>query len=147
MRRVFTSGNDPAPEHGNTNTATSSPTKPGFFPSDDGGAHVPQRAASTGAMFSQRRQGARDWDPDVGGSRLTDEDWDVEGAIERRLVQVMFTVPKEKLRVVNGAAEGDGESVLSSMYEDATEGEGEGKGEGIGAEGGGGSEGKGKQRV
>ncbi|KAI9688493.1 MAG: hypothetical protein M1822_001442 [Bathelium mastoideum] len=31
-----------------------------------------------------------------------DEDWDVEAAAERRLVQVMFTVPKQRLRVVNG---------------------------------------------
>ncbi|KAI8961645.1 hypothetical protein F5Y11DRAFT_222594 [Daldinia sp. FL1419] len=37
-----------------------------------------------------------------------DEEWDIEKAIERRLVQVMFTVPKEPLRVVN--AEPDIES-------------------------------------
>jgi len=30
-----------------------------------------------------------------------EEEWDIERAIERRVVQVMFTVPKEKLRVVN----------------------------------------------
>ncbi|KAI9693416.1 MAG: hypothetical protein M1820_009292 [Bogoriella megaspora] len=30
-----------------------------------------------------------------------EEDWDVEAAVERRLVQVMFTVPKQRLRVVN----------------------------------------------
>ncbi|TVY44173.1 hypothetical protein LOCC1_G004930 [Lachnellula occidentalis] len=30
-----------------------------------------------------------------------DEDWDIERAVENRVVQVMFTVPKEKLRVVN----------------------------------------------
>lgn len=31
----------------------------------------------------------------------TSEDWDVEAAVEQRVVQVMFTVPREKLRVVN----------------------------------------------
>lgn len=30
-----------------------------------------------------------------------DDDWDIERAVENRLVQVTFTVPKEKLRVVN----------------------------------------------
>ena len=30
-----------------------------------------------------------------------DDDWDIEKAIENRVVQVMFTVPKERLRVVN----------------------------------------------
>ncbi|KAI1095898.1 hypothetical protein F5B19DRAFT_271941 [Rostrohypoxylon terebratum] len=37
-----------------------------------------------------------------------DDEWDIEKAVERRLVQVMFTVPKEPLRVVN--AEPDIES-------------------------------------
>lgn len=34
-----------------------------------------------------------------------DEDWDVEAAVERRVVQVMFTVPKSRLRVVNADVE------------------------------------------
>lgn len=41
----------------------------------------------------------------------SEADWDVEAAVERRVVQVMFTVPKSKLRVVN--ADVDGSSVLS----------------------------------
>jgi hypothetical protein len=32
---------------------------------------------------------------------MSDDEWDIERAIENRVVQVMFTVPKEKLRVVN----------------------------------------------
>jgi hypothetical protein len=52
---------------------------------------------------------------------LSEADWDVEAAVERRVVQVMFTVPKSKLRVVN--ADVDGSSVLSlprdSLSEDA----------------------------
>ncbi|KAH7317777.1 hypothetical protein BKA65DRAFT_515176 [Rhexocercosporidium sp. MPI-PUGE-AT-0058] len=36
-----------------------------------------------------------------GGQDDDDEDWDVEQAVQNRVVQVMFTVPKEKLRVVN----------------------------------------------
>jgi hypothetical protein len=34
-----------------------------------------------------------------------EDDWDIERAVEQRLVQVMFTVPKERLRVVNADAE------------------------------------------
>lgn len=49
-------------------------------------------------------------------------DWDVEAAVERRVVQVMFTVPKSKLRVVN--ADADSVSVLSMAKEGEAEGEG-----------------------
>ncbi|KAF3032614.1 hypothetical protein E8E12_004073 [Didymella heteroderae] len=48
-------------------------------------------------------------------------DWDVEAAVERRVVQVMFTVPKSKLRVVN--ADPDGSSVLSLPRENSREGD------------------------
>ncbi|CAI6338324.1 unnamed protein product [Periconia digitata] len=40
-----------------------------------------------------------------------EDDWDVEAAVERRVVQVMFTVPRSKLRVVN--ADVDRSSLLS----------------------------------
>lgn len=54
-------------------------------------------------------------------------EWDVEAAVERRVVQVMFTVPKSKLRVVN--ADIDASSLLSSPKENnskesVSEGEG-----------------------
>ncbi|KKZ64750.1 hypothetical protein EMCG_09354 [[Emmonsia] crescens] len=43
-----------------------------------------------------------------------DEEWDVEAAAEGRVVQVTYTVPKEKLRVVNpGVGDGDDDSVKS----------------------------------
>ena len=75
-------------------------------------------------MLWQKRQGARDWDVEGGPSRIErsdgyntkeaeEEEWDVESAVERRVVQVMFTVPKEKLRVVNRGPDGDGISVVS----------------------------------
>jgi hypothetical protein len=51
-----------------------------------------------------------------------DGDWDVEAAVERRVVQVMFTVPKEKLRVVNA----DALSLLSKSDADFEGGENEG---------------------
>ncbi|KAF1975987.1 hypothetical protein BU23DRAFT_551995 [Bimuria novae-zelandiae CBS 107.79] len=45
-------------------------------------------------------------------------EWDVEAAVERRVVQVMFTVPKSKLRVVN--ADVDNSSLLSSPKENSS---------------------------
>ncbi|KAK5143087.1 hypothetical protein LTR04_002000 [Oleoguttula sp. CCFEE 6159] len=51
-----------------------------------------------------------------------DEDWDVEAAVEKRMVQVMFTVPKTRLRVVNdmeraSLMSGDAESVKDGKEE------------------------------
>ncbi|KAL8948474.1 MAG: hypothetical protein Q9183_007683, partial [Haloplaca sp. 2 TL-2023] len=87
------------------------------------------------------KQGAKDWDAEGSGiergkfdgsGRNEEEEeaeWDVESAVENRVVQVMFTVPKEKLRVVNGAPEGDGDSVLSTeMREAVSERDDKGKG-------------------
>jgi hypothetical protein len=55
---------------------------------------------------------------EIDGEEDGDEDWDVEAAVERRVVQVMFTVPKEKLRVVNA----DVLSLLSKSDVDFEEG-------------------------
>ena len=126
VRRAF-SGLDrsasTSPENNISNS--SSPTKRNFT---EGG--LPRRAASTGAMLWRKRQGARDWDVgeqerDKGGDKDEDgneEEWDVESAVERRVVQVMFTVPKEKLRVVNRGPDGDGESTFSAEVKEAGDG-------------------------
>lgn len=50
-------------------------------------------------------------DPNRPSTPADEDDWDVEAAVERRVVQVMFTVPKSKLRVVN--ADVDRSSLLS----------------------------------
>ena len=78
-------------------------------------------------MLWRRRQGARDWDVDntaAEGAAVSigpeeEEEWDVESAVERRVVQVMFTVPREKLRVVNAGPDGDGVSIVSMERENA----------------------------
>jgi hypothetical protein len=49
----------------------------------------------------------------------SEADWDVEAAVERRVVQVMFTVPKSKLRVVN--ADVDGSSLMSAPRDSFSE--------------------------
>ncbi|TAQ90592.1 hypothetical protein B7494_g1085 [Chlorociboria aeruginascens] len=90
----------------------------------------PRRTVSAGATLWRRKQGKNDWEDSAtnsdagagtrtntfssdvpslrglrGESSLThyneDDEWDIERAVENRVVQVMFTVPKEKLRVVN----------------------------------------------
>ncbi|KAG8167123.1 hypothetical protein KVR01_002812 [Diaporthe batatas] len=61
-------------------------------------------------LLQKRRQGRSAWDEAgasaSGGGQRTGEsweedDWDIEKAVEQRLVQVMFSVPKDRLRVVN----------------------------------------------
>ncbi|KAJ9653259.1 hypothetical protein H2198_007562 [Neophaeococcomyces mojaviensis] len=105
-----------------------SPTKYSVSGAPEMSEVMPRRVLSTGAnvSFWKHKQGARDWDvlnPHVGSSgtvrrrsgraqveedsyvepskREEGDDWDVEQAVQQRVVQVMFTVPKEKLRVVN----------------------------------------------
>lgn len=116
MRRVFTGsdrGLSPSPVSGER-SASSSPTKYHHTEAD-----LPRRAASAGAMLWRRRQGAKDWDVEdsKGGTSKAgveeDGEWDVESAVENRVVQLMFTVPKGKLRIVNGAPDGDGASIKS----------------------------------
>lgn len=98
-------------------TASSSPTK-------EKGVQIgsaPRRAVSDGGTLLKQKRGQKDWedgqwpryrdDPDPGdwgeSARLSSEkivgedEWDVEGAASKRDVQVMFTVPKTRLRVVN----------------------------------------------
>ena len=75
----------------------------------------------SGNAFWMHKQGAKDWEDgeversgtvrrrsgrpqlevDNDGPYHDQDDWDVETAVQQRVVQVMFTVPKERLRVVN----------------------------------------------
>ncbi|KAL3494631.1 hypothetical protein BJX62DRAFT_35174 [Aspergillus germanicus] len=91
------------------------------LPTATAGGKLPRRSVSASAELFRRKQGAKDWGvsnghesgfrtarstrDDFGIMELdSDEDWDVEGAAEGRRVQVTFTVPREKLRVVNATA-------------------------------------------
>ena len=142
MRRVFTGTDRTATEsaHNENFSTSSSPTK--YHHAD---VETPRRAASTGTILWKRKQGAKDWDvegtsgaekhTDSASHEVDDEEWDIESAVERRVVQVMFTVPREKLRIVNGGPEGDGESFISAEVketdkDDAGSGDGKGKGKG-----------------
>ncbi|CAL3967945.1 hypothetical protein PZA11_006991 [Diplocarpon coronariae] len=96
----------------------------------------PRRTVSASAALWRRKQGKSDWEDSAPRSNTftdsdynyhfnasekplsqrdtDDEDWDVERAVENRVVQVMFTVPRERLRVVN-CGEGDLDEAGSSV--------------------------------
>jgi hypothetical protein len=57
----------------------------------------------------RRKQGREAW---AGQGQEDDDEWDVERAVEQRLVQIMFTVPKERLRVVNAEVEREEEGEI-----------------------------------
>lgn len=61
-----------------------------------------------------------------GKPNVDDEEWDIEKAVQSRLVQVMFTVPKDKLRVVNGgpADNDDDKSDAASFLDKGRESKG-----------------------
>lgn len=99
------------------NSSSSSPTRE---PQRQIGS-VPRRAVSDGGALLKQKRGQKDWqddtvfppyhdDPDPNDWGLprsslekqqAEEEWDVEGEAVKRDVQVMFTVPKSRLRVVN----------------------------------------------
>ena len=115
LRRAFVGdrSQSTSPEH--PNSSSSSPTKANWHDVD-----ALNRSASTGAgpMFWKSKQGAKDWEVGQKASNAADksansDEWDVESAVQNRLVQVMFTVPKDKLRVVNRGDE-DNVSILST---------------------------------
>ncbi|KAI1105833.1 hypothetical protein F4804DRAFT_349729 [Jackrogersella minutella] len=132
LRRAF-SGSTPGPN--STRSPEKSPTEDASAEASDhdmrlGGLSgiaaggLLRRKSGRGAWeaLEQAGQGRKDKGKSVGAAGMGmmneeyaarndedyDDEWDIEKAVERRLVQVMFTVPKEPLRVVN--AEPDVES-------------------------------------
>ncbi|KAH7386376.1 hypothetical protein BKA64DRAFT_696840 [Cadophora sp. MPI-SDFR-AT-0126] len=126
LRRVFINNNEgEASESFNPHAPLYrdvSPTR------DQGLGAQPRRTVSAGATLWRRKQGKSDWEDSADLAENTrsntftndqtpqfirhytdaphttgadDDDWDIEQAVQNRVVQVMFTVPKEKLRVVN----------------------------------------------
>ncbi|KAG8410107.1 hypothetical protein J3458_019174 [Metarhizium acridum] len=104
LGRVFSQSGGSSPRAPSVNSAVTRPETEQY-----GGDYEP-RAGLPGELL-RRKQGRLDWEdgPEAssvaGGSEQPENDWDIERAVEQRLVQVMFTVPKERLRVVNGDAE------------------------------------------
>ena len=114
VRRAFVGGDRSAsasPEHG-APSHDSSPTKSHH---DVEGA---SRRLSTGPNPYRVQRGPGDWHADRPRTRTTgdpspEDDWDIESAVENRVVQVMYTVPRDRLRVVNPGPDGDGISIPS----------------------------------
>jgi hypothetical protein len=124
LRRVFAGGSseNSSPVSPNYGSREDSPVC--FSHSAMAGDVQPRRTVSAGATLWRRKQGKSDWEDSADGTgrsntftgslprgverqvtreggEMSDDEWDIERAIENRVVQVMFTVPKEKLRVVN----------------------------------------------
>ena len=122
LRRAFTG--ETASE--NTKEAQPSPRTPSPTRPEQGSEAKPRRTVSASATLLRRKQGRGDWEDSEdmetrsrGTARssafagdlasgaasttgdLEEDEWDIERAVQNRVVQVMFTVPKEKLRVVN----------------------------------------------
>ena len=116
--RSVSLGNNPSdPNEQTPRIASSSPTKL----TASGNRHNPRRTVSEASALLRQKRGQKDWlqhegwepykdDPagvDWGEPRSSTEvrqaegDWDVEGAAGQRDFQVMFSIPKSKLRVVN----------------------------------------------
>ncbi|KAK3353575.1 hypothetical protein B0T25DRAFT_455995 [Lasiosphaeria hispida] len=114
LRRVFSGGTS----QGSESSRGDSPTHDSLL--GGGGDYEPPRLVGMGAdgqflTLTRRKQGREAWDPSsLGEQRVSGEggEWDVERAVEQRLVQVMFTVPKERLRVVNAEIEREEEAVV-----------------------------------
>ncbi|KUI54791.1 hypothetical protein VP1G_02258 [Cytospora mali] len=111
LKRVFSSGTGSSNESSNR---TESPTH--GQSSDFEGLGLGSLGLGGIGLLQKRKQGRSAWGGEgpsgSGGVQGTGEgweeegeDWDIEKAVENRLVQVMFSVPKDRLRVVNADAD------------------------------------------
>lgn len=124
LRRVFSGGHSSSSSAGGGSSRTESPAR------GDSNDWSTMGLGGVG-MLHKRRQGRLAWADQQGqgeaaggfgasasragaGEGWDEEDWDIERAVEQRLVQVMFSVPKERLRIVNGEPDiiSIGESVV-----------------------------------
>lgn len=133
-----------SPRRNRSPSIAGSPTRASYAASEKVGSGAgvePRRTASASAVMWRRKQGPGDWEDSVDPGDLEkrrersntlthdgmrpslDEEWDIERAIERRVVQVMFTVPKERLRVVNADADTEDKSDAGSIFEKENEAE------------------------
>ncbi|KAF7555801.1 hypothetical protein G7Z17_g1891 [Cylindrodendrum hubeiense] len=111
LRRVFSNSSTPT-----SSREDMSQVRRSFDQETVGGDYEPGLVGMHGELL-RRKQGRQGWEEGgegalgtnamaSGAERSPETDWDIERAVEQRLVQVMFTVPRERLRVVNGDADG-----------------------------------------
>ncbi|KAM4058977.1 galactose oxidase [Hirsutella rhossiliensis] len=116
LRRVFSTSSSSSPAStraaGLVHDDEPSPRRPSF---ERTGSDYESRLVGLSGELLRRKQGRQDWEAQGGGSGAAaqqhqpENDWDIERAAEQRLVQVMFTVPRERLRVVNADDAADGQ--------------------------------------
>lgn len=107
LKRVFSAGAGSGSSNGSS-SRTESPTH--GQSSDYDGLGLGSLGLGGVGLLQKRRQGRLAWDEagasasgagQGAGEGWEEDDWDIERAVEQRLVQVMFSVPKDRLRVVN----------------------------------------------
>lgn len=118
LRRVFSNGHGSSGSSSSTSVRTDSPAQ--GESSDYDRLGLGSLGLGGIGLLQKRRQGRSAWDTTAGDSagaalrgpnnsgdpwEQEEDDWDIERAVEQRLVQVMFSVPRERLRVVNGDPE------------------------------------------
>ncbi|KAH6984772.1 hypothetical protein BKA56DRAFT_614489 [Ilyonectria sp. MPI-CAGE-AT-0026] len=117
LRRVFSNSSTPT-----SSREDMSQVRRSFDQEPVGGDYEPGLVGMHGELL-RRKQGRQGWEEGgegalgtktvaTGAERSPETDWDIERAVEQRLVQVMFTVPRERLRVVNGDADGSGDDEI-----------------------------------
>ncbi|ORY65233.1 uncharacterized protein BCR38DRAFT_457441 [Pseudomassariella vexata] len=105
LRRVF-SGPTPSPTNSDRE---GSPIRDSMAESSDYDPRLGGLGGIAAGGLLRRKGGRHAWEiGEIGESSRRDgvpadeeDEWDIEKAVEKRLVQVLFTVPKERLRVVN----------------------------------------------
>lgn len=114
LRRVFSGGHSSGSSNGTSSLRTESPAHGESNDYDRLDLNSLGLGGVGAGMLQRRKQGRSAWDGAGAGEASTsghghgagegwdEEDWDIERAVEQRLVQVMFSVPKERLRIVNG---------------------------------------------
>ncbi|KAK0645632.1 hypothetical protein B0T16DRAFT_390216 [Cercophora newfieldiana] len=120
LKRVF-SGGTPS----ENSSRGDSPTRESLLNESGSSDYEPRLVGMgpNGRLLTRRKQGREAWDGGEGSTLKGDEEdeWDIERAVEQRLVQVMFTVPRERLRVVNAEIEKEEEVVVVTPGEEGEE--------------------------
>lgn len=110
LRRVF-SGATPSPSPPDSER-NGSPRRDSMAEASDYDSRYGGLGSIAAGGILRRKAGRDAWEasdrhPDTSGKERVSRDdesdeWDIEKAVEKRLVQVMFTVPREPLRITNG---------------------------------------------
>lgn len=133
LRRVFSGSNAQGNSTGQPRASGFAATATSYRQKSTSGSdyEAPPLVGLNPALL-RRKQGKLAWKESDSGleyfpvpgesSARDDSDWDIEREVEQRLVQVMFTVPRERLRVVNPEIEREEEVVLVNPSPDENEG-------------------------